>query len=64
MVEQISSTANSKIKRIRKLADRKERTREGVYLAEGLRIVIEAIQTGQPIESLIVSPELMKTNPG
>lgn len=64
MMERITSNANPKIKRIRKLSDRKERVREGVYLAEGLRIVIEAIQTGQPIESLVVSPELMKMNPG
>ena len=35
-----------------------------MYLAEGLRIVIEAIQTGQPIESLVIAPELMKSNPG
>jgi RNA methyltransferase, TrmH family len=64
MAERITSTANPKIKRIRKLADRKERAREGVYLAEGLRIVIEAIQTGQPVEAVVIAPELMKANPG
>jgi RNA methyltransferase, TrmH family len=64
MAERITSTSNPKIKRIRKLADRKERASEGVYLAEGLRIVIEAIQTGQPLETLVIAPELMKSNPG
>lgn len=64
MTETITSTANPRIKRIRKLSDRKERTREGVFLAEGLRIVIEAIQLNQDIETLIVAPELMRSEVG
>jgi RNA methyltransferase, TrmH family len=64
MTERITSLANPRIKRIRKLSDRKERKREGVFLAEGLRIVIEAIQLNQPIETLIVSPELLRSETG
>ncbi len=64
MTELITSTANPRIKRIRKLADRKERAREGVYLAEGLRIVIEAVQLNQDIETLIAAPELLKSQVG
>jgi RNA methyltransferase, TrmH family len=64
MTERITSLANPRIKRIRKLSDRKERRREGVFLAEGLRIVIEAIQLDQAIETLIVSPELLHSETG
>lgn len=64
MSEIITSTANPRVKRLRKLADRKGRQQEGVYLAEGLRIVIEAIQLGQDIETLVVAPDLLKSGPG
>jgi RNA methyltransferase, TrmH family len=64
MTERITSLANPRIKRIRKLADRKERKREGVFLAEGLRIVIEAIQLQQNIETLIIAPDLMRSETG
>ena len=64
MTEMITSSANPRIKRIRKLSDRKERTKEGIFLAEGLRIVIEAIQLEKEIETLIVAPELLRSQTG
>lgn len=64
MKEWITSTANPRIKRLRKLSDRKERQKEEAYLAEGLRIVIEAIQTGQQIESLVIAPDLLHSATG
>jgi RNA methyltransferase, TrmH family len=64
MSELITSTANPKVKRLRKLTDRRERAREGVYLAEGLRIVIEAVQLKRQIETLVVAPELLVSPAG
>jgi len=55
----ITSFSNPKIKTIRKLEDKKARQKTGLYFIEGLRTVGEAIQTGAPIESLIVAPELL-----
>ncbi len=55
----ISSTANPFVKRVRKLRDRKERAQEGVFYAEGLRIVAEAADRPERIETLLVAPELL-----
>ncbi len=64
MTEFISSTANPKIKQIRKLADRKERSASGLYFVEGLRIVIEALQQWAEIEHLIIAPDLIRSDTG
>jgi RNA methyltransferase, TrmH family len=58
----ITSTANQNIKQIRKLRERKERQSSGLFYAEGIRIVAEAAEKGAPIETLVVSPDLL-TNP-
>jgi RNA methyltransferase, TrmH family len=55
----ITSTANAKIKSIRKLRERKERQESGLFYAEGLRIVVEAVQQHAALETLIVAPELL-----
>ena len=55
----ITSFSNSKVKAIRKLEDKKYRTASGEFFIEGLRTVGEAIQTGAPIQSLVVAPELL-----
>lgn len=60
----ITSTSNTRIKDIRKLRDRKERQQAGVYYLEGLRIVGEAVQTGAPIEAVVYSPDLLKSEFG
>jgi len=55
----ITSFANQTVKFIRKLEQKKYRQETGQYFIEGLRTVGEAVQTGAPIESLIISPELL-----
>src|SRR5262249_5014600 len=55
----ISSPRNALIRQIRALHGRKERERSGRYLAEGLRIVTEAVQVRAPIELLLVAPDLL-----
>jgi TrmH family RNA methyltransferase len=59
MTEIISSAANPLVKRIRLLADRKYRRREGAFVVEGIQPVWRAIEAGWEIEVLIVSPELL-----
>lgn len=60
----ISSTANPRIKQIRKLRERKERQQSGLFYAEGLRIVIEAAQQGASILTVITAPELLTSQAG
>lgn len=60
----ITSVSNEKIKSIRKLRDRKERQSSGLFFVEGLRIVIEAAQSGARFESVICSPELLISQAG
>lgn len=55
----IASTRNPRVIEIRKLATRKWRNRTGLFLVEGIRLVTEAIQSRNKIESLIVVPELL-----
>jgi len=55
----VTSLANSQIKAIRRLRNRKERQESGLFYLEGLRIVGEAIQQGAKIETLVVAPELL-----
>lgn len=54
----ITSPANSEIKRIRGLALRKKREEEGVFVAEGLRHVMEAIEAGWPISTLVYQADV------
>lgn len=60
----ITSSANEKIKQIRKLQERKARDESGLFYLEGLRIVGEAVQAGALIESLISAPELLHSEFG
>ena len=60
----ITSTANTSIKQIRKLREKKERVHTGLYFIEGLRIVIEALQQGAEIECLVVAPDLLTSEFG
>jgi RNA methyltransferase, TrmH family len=55
----VTSFSNSKVKAIRKLEDKKHRSASGEFFIEGLRTVGEAIQTGAPIQSLVIAPELL-----
>lgn len=60
----ISSSANPRIKWLRKLRDRKFREKTGCFYAEGLRILLEAAQQGAEIAALVVSPELLTSPVG
>ncbi len=60
----ITSFSNPKVKYIRKLEQKKYRQETGDYFIEGLRTVGEAIQTGAPIQNLVVAPELLVSDFG
>lgn len=55
----ISSRHNPTIKRIRALLNRRARDCVGLFLAEGIRIVSEAVQVNAPIHELVVAPDLL-----
>lgn len=58
----IASARNARIMQVRKLAARKERTRSGLFFAEGIRLVAEAVRSGSEVASLIVAPELLTSD--
>lgn len=60
MTDLISSASNPIAKRIRALADRKARKREGVFLVEGMQPVWRASESGWNIETLILAPDLIE----
>lgn len=60
MTDLISSTANPIAKRIRALADRKTRKREGAFLVEGIQPVWRAAESEWEIEALILAPQLIQ----
>ena len=55
MPRQIASFSNETVKRIRSLRDKKARREEGLFLAEGLRILAEARDSGRLPEIIAVS---------
>jgi RNA methyltransferase, TrmH family len=55
----ISSSANPLIKRMRLLADRKHRAREGAFVVEGIQPVWQAVEAGADVEVLVVAPDLL-----
>jgi TrmH family RNA methyltransferase len=57
-IKRITSPANAQVKEIRGLQQKKYRDRDGLFLAEGLRILAEAVDQGQPIETLVVLKEM------
>ncbi len=59
--EPISSPANPAIKRIRSLRQRKQREKTGLFFAEGIRIVTEAVQVRAPVEALVIAPDLLES---
>src|SRR5574338_1197335 len=60
----ITSLANERVKFIRKLHERKTRLESGLFFVEGLRIVVEAVDEGAEIDTLVVAPELLKNEFG
>jgi RNA methyltransferase, TrmH family len=60
MVEVITSAANPLVKRVRLLADRKHRRREGAFVVQGIQPVWQAVEAGADIEVLVVAPDLLR----
>jgi TrmH family RNA methyltransferase len=58
----ITSTANERVKWLRKLQERKARQESSLFYIEGLRIVTEAVRQGAQIETLVVAPELLRSD--
>ena len=57
MPRQVTAYSNSTVKLLRSLRDKKARRAEGLFLAEGLRILTEARDGGQLPEIVAFSPE-------
>jgi TrmH family RNA methyltransferase len=60
----ITSPANERIKEIRKLHSRKAREESGTFFIEGLRIVAQAVKAGARLETLVIAPELLRSEFG
>jgi len=57
MPRQVTAFSNTTVKRLRSLRDKKARRTEGFFLAEGLRIIAEARDSGRLPEIIAFSPE-------
>ena len=57
MARQITAFSNATVKLLRSLRDKKARRAEGLFLAEGLRILTEARDSGRLPEIVAFSPE-------
>jgi TrmH family RNA methyltransferase len=57
MPRQITAFSNATVKRLRSLRDKKARRAEGLFLAEGLRIIAEARDSGRLPEIIAFSAE-------
>ena len=57
MPREVTAFSNATVKRLRSLRDKKARKEEGLFLAEGLRIITEARDSGQLPEILMFSGE-------
>ena len=55
MVRQVTAFSNTTVKRLRSLRDKKARRTEGLFLAEGLRIIAEARDSGRLPEIIAFS---------
>ena len=60
----ITSTSNPHIKSLRKLTDSKERAATNTFLAEGLRVVGQAVDSGAQIQQLLYCDELLVSDYG
>ncbi|MEW9122047.1 MAG: RNA methyltransferase [Thermotaleaceae bacterium] len=64
MITEITSLENSLIKHVKQLAKRKYRERHNQYIIEGVRIVSDALENGQSMESILFCEELFQTAGG
>lgn len=58
----ITSRSNPLIKQVQALRQRKARNESSLFLVEGIRPVGEAVEAGWEIESILYSPEVLKSN--
>ncbi|HKD98057.1 MAG TPA: RNA methyltransferase, partial [Micromonosporaceae bacterium] len=54
---------NPLVKRIRQLADRRHRRREGAFVVDGVQPVWRAVEAGADVELLVIAPELLRGSP-
>src|SRR5688500_5390985 len=57
MPRSVTAFSNTTIKRLRSLRDKKSRREEGLFLAEGLRIIAEARDSGRLPEIIVFAPD-------
>ncbi|UTO28411.1 TrmH family RNA methyltransferase [Bartonella harrusi] len=57
-VKEITSLSNPIIKNLRALNQKKNRNQEGLFMAEGLKLVIDALNLGWTIQTLIFSKSI------
>lgn len=57
----VARASKNQIKEIRALRLKKRRDETRTYLAEGISIVLRAVELGAPIRSIIYSPELLRS---
>lgn len=55
----ITSRANPLIQELRALSQRKNRTRRGEFLVEGIQLVLQAISSRAPLRMLVVADDLL-----
>lgn len=58
MEPMITSTQNPRVKKVRKLRNRRERDRSGLFLVEGYRELLRATEAERTILELFICPEL------
>jgi RNA methyltransferase, TrmH family len=65
VLREITGFSNPLVKRVKSLREKKHRRQEGLFLAEGLRILTEALEAGIAPKMLWLSPEKLsgKDNP-
>lgn len=63
LAEIITSAANPLVRRVRQLADRRHRRREGAFFVDGVQPVWRAVEAGAGVEILIVAPDLLAGSP-
>ncbi|OPB32390.1 RNA methyltransferase [Bartonella sp. AR 15-3] len=61
-VKEITSLSNPIIKDLKALNKKKNRNREGIFMAEGLKLVIDAFNLGWTIHTLIVSRNSLRNS--
>jgi TrmH family RNA methyltransferase len=60
----ITSHRNPLIKQIKRLRQKKYRQQEGAFFAEGLRLVLSAVEAGAPIETIVYCSKYLTSDAG